>query len=428
MLAVAAGGLLLGVAGMAWAAEDTVTPAAVFAEAAASAVEIHDLHARACTLAAVAAAEAEAGLKQQARQTFAKAFTAAKQHDKAEPPENTERENALSEIVDAQIEAGFLSDAAATARMLENPAAKTFIFLERILHVRENGTLGDREVADIRNHPALCDEALAYVRALPPERNAHTVALAKIAVVQAKAGRKEQARHTFAEAIAAVKPPDVNGEYCLIACFETKAGFPDDALALVRRVKPGWEVKILANVAHEQVRVGQIDRARANLRQAVALAARERGACGYAILIATAEVEAKMTSEAVRTFHEAAIAAVQSGRVESVRDLAAAQIQAGMPAEAAGTFQAAIVAAGQWSAAARGRVLADLAATQADLGMRKRPPLPSPRLRPRFLSNAETRREPPSTWLPGSTPQSSTPMPWTRSGRSTIRPWPRRPV
>jgi tetratricopeptide (TPR) repeat protein len=344
----------------------------VFAQAVAEASKIPKLNERTNELTRIAEAQAQAGQKKQARRTFGEAFAIARQHDQALPKDNREKDGTLRMIAEAQIAAGFLSDAMATGEKIGSPSE-----LASLLDI----------VIPAQTKAGQLEAAIANTRKCKLNTPQH---LCEIAVAQAKVGQKEQARKTFAEAVAIVKSYeekdpksdriDVGACYADIASAEIRAELFEDAVAIANS---RGAIGPLCEAGVALAKRGQTDRAIETFHAASAVAARNpvfRQDYLF-LLIATAQADAKLTADAKKSFQQAtAIAAKNDLNMHWQILLAVAreQAQVKMTADASATLQKvgelikqSKLKTPQWWQSCGGESFARLAEAQLAIGMRK---------------------------------------------------------
>ena len=286
-------------------AAKTITSATAFAEALAAARKIEDVAGKASSLASLAEAEAEAGVKEQARKTFAETLAFARQDYLTKLAEDTTKDEVICKIIKVQVKVGLLADALKACKMVGHPWQRLSA-LETILPAEVQAGQSDEAIAQVRK--------VEGKSAMSP--------CSAIGVALAKAGRKEQAQRMFARAMAAAKPPkqssreqtiSADWDYARIATAEVEAGYLDDARATVARTKnPYVLVEVICKIAQSYAKLGQGDRAADEFRKAATSVAQIDDCERWSrwVTIASAQAEAKMTSEAARSFGKAVSAAI----------------------------------------------------------------------------------------------------------------------
>jgi S1-C subfamily serine protease/ribulose-5-phosphate 4-epimerase/fuculose-1-phosphate aldolase len=279
------------------------------AGALAAARSIEDAYWRALALADIAEAQAQAGDRQGAAQTFAQAVATARsiEHAYSHAPSylrasaSSFRASALREIVRVQALAGDIAGALATARSLEDAWVRAPAFAA---------------IAQAQAQAGDITGALATARSIE-DASERAPALADIAKAQAQAGDRQGAAQTVAQALATARS---------IEGTSKRAG-------------------ALANIAQAQAQAGDRQGAAQTFAQALATAQSMENASGRAWAlpdIAEAQAQAGDRQGAAQTFVQA-VAAARSmegayWRAQALRHIAKKQVQAGDIAGALATI------------------------------------------------------------------------------------------
>ncbi|MCX7428339.1 MAG: hypothetical protein NTW96_22255 [Planctomycetia bacterium] len=249
----------------------------------------------------IAVAQAKAGRMSEARQTFAEVLTTGRGDAEA-------RDGICSIVSDAQVEAGFLADALATARQIKCPEGKDMAL---------------EGMAEAHIEAGLLNAALAIVRQIGGVDSSviksRVSLLCEIAIAQAKGGRQDEARQIFAESLSTAKQSeDVSTS--------------------------GWA---LSEVATAQVNAGEIEQARRTIVEALAVAGKATDAESRAWVlhnIAAAQAKAGSKDNARSTFAKAFAAAREiddaEHKEEQLSRIVNHQVEAGFFAEAIVTVRA----------------------------------------------------------------------------------------
>ncbi len=233
--------------------------------------------------------------------------------------------------------------------------------------------------------------ASAYQIEFVPACGTRFRALTKIAVAQAKTGQTEQARRTFDEAMKeahqchadlANRDDADDAAFSEIVFLKTELGLLGDPAALLHQAKTGaGRARLLCVAARDQVKKGQSVRAREVFREAAAclvvklsddvrwdeiLRVRELSS------IALAQAEAKMTGDAAQTFHQAMVLTAKLKENPIWRtfvEIARFQVAAGLTKDAAGTFREALQAATRLNRDERTKAAFSIAAIETEAGL-----------------------------------------------------------
>ena len=229
-----------------------------FAEAIATARRISDARGRASSLYAIATVQAAAGQFDQARSTTNDAIHAV--HTIADM---RDREIFFSELSDSQREAGLLTEALATGRLIESPDKRAIALGWLSVVQTERG--------QTKAAGQTLNEAITAAQAIKDVSKKADV-LSIVAVAQAKSGLKDDSRRHFAEALAMAEQvghPDFansRGEHSAlgsIAAEQLEKGLLDEAFASTREVKyPGERGSLFCAIAAAQSVSGLTDQAR----------------------------------------------------------------------------------------------------------------------------------------------------------------------
>ncbi len=211
-------------------------------------------------------------------------------------------------------------------------------------------------------------------------------ALTAIAAAQATSGALDDARNTFADALAATDELSSREErgaaLLLIAATQAEAGLFDDALTTARQVGPRncrFRARAIAEVGAAQAQADLIEDARRTMEEAAA-AGREPQCLGGGyrtdppLAIAEAQAAAGFREDARRSFADALTRAhaegiLVFGRVGALADIAAAQAEAGFADDAEQTLAEVLIAASESSEAFHlPTAVADIAVAQSRLG------------------------------------------------------------
>lgn len=374
-----------------------VTPAVLFAEAVAAVRKTPDARSRTYALIEIAAAQAEAGIKDPARQIFAEAVAAAQKIEKAEW-----RTQALNYISTEAAKAGLFAESLKIARGIEDVFHKAWAFNDLAsaqakagLRDQARQTFAEAMVAAHGNaetrvvtaqiEAGFITEAIATTRKFDIPYVKVSI-LCRIVGEQAKAGQIEQARRICAEAIAAAAmiqdPNKKKSALPEIVAAQTKVGLFADALATVQQVDNAKEKAYgLCGIAAAQTKARQTEQALQTCDKAIDIARKMRVPQDDArpnvwTLCAVGSVQAKAGArdQASKTFHEALIAVRGVfGKYEKTSEIfciAVAQAEAGLEKQADETFADAIAMAKTIHGESDEiRALSEIAEAQAKLGL-----------------------------------------------------------
>ena len=254
---------------------------------------------RAEALSSIVAAQAEAGLTDAARQTFADALT----NVRSIYPLSV-HSNALLEIGTALAEAGLMDEA---RQVLEQAVDVAGLISEDRQRYRMISDLA-RTWAELGQ----LEEALRAANAIPVHSK-RSEALYHIALAQAAAGSMDEAQQTLSDAMdvayAIASQPDGSRAVFIVALTQAELGLLDEALSTARAIiDDPYRAYALSDIASSMAEAGSMDEARAILTEAAAMAraiTESRNRSAALSIIALAQAEAELLEEAQTTFSEA---------------------------------------------------------------------------------------------------------------------------
>ncbi len=344
-------------------------PAALLKEAKEAADAIEDKQGKAWALQAVAEAQAKAGDKEAAAQTFRDAIRAAKEI-RGNNPADPDGQNYHTRcwIAVAQAEAGDVKAARETAEAIEGDSARDYALtqLARTL-ARAGDVKGALEIAEKvsanRKDEVLLAVAHYQVKAGKVEEAARAAekiggaaerAFLRVAIAgaQARAKERDAARKSLQEAMKLAQLIDAEGDgrsvvAGAVAEVQAEMGDADEARQTAGAVPPGmWKDVALVRVVTAQARAGD---AKGALQTAEAVEGEYRK--GEAV---QAVVSAQLRSGALKAAQQTA-ATIPSvyWRVETLAEIAKAQARSGDRAAAALSFKKASEEAGDEGANVR---------------------------------------------------------------------------
>jgi tetratricopeptide (TPR) repeat protein len=293
-------------------------------------------------LCQIAVEQAKAGQEAEARKTFVETLSMANVVSEW-------KDEILFSIGRAQIEAGFCDDALTTCERIKKSEGKTIVLEE----------LGEAQIK-----AGKLAEALETARKIGGGKRDGIITkvdlFGQIAVQQAKQGKMDQARKTFAESLNAAKQcKDVSGKslaFCNISEFQTECREVKqaretlgEALAAARKIEAGenkaWTMSVIA-VA--QAKAGDKDGAHSTFAEASKVIDKlEMGQEKESVIcrLVSQEVEAGFFAEATAFVRANPKPEFGDYLPSGLEDVAEGQIKAGQADQARKTYEEAIIAA-----------------------------------------------------------------------------------
>ena len=380
------------------------SPAAILDEALGAAGEIDDSLQRVSALGEIGAAQSAAGMADRAGQTFAERLALARTVDYSPEFDRSggygEKAGVLNDIASNQAAAGFFADAMATAEKIQGPGAKSSAlegiavcyaevgrFDDAMTVARRIPTRGVKEetLSEIARAAAKSGhfaEATAAAREIEP-RTTKQETLCAIAAAQMEARSAEQARQTFAEAIADVAASKNRDsamyDLSAIAHAQIEAGLLSEALATTQRIDDAaLKASAFSAIAATQAEQGSALQARRSLADAIAAmqaVALPDAKVGLLCRIATIQGQIGDSDQANQTLAEAVAIAGRirrpDAKVTALCEIATAQAKVGQLPLARATFSKALAMAREVEGdeLSKSWVLQGIAVAQAETGL-----------------------------------------------------------
>jgi tetratricopeptide (TPR) repeat protein len=338
---------------------------AVLVEAVVAASQVKDMTEKAGILAAIAVAEAKAGLPERARKTFDESIAAARQIDDTESVDGGRgKDEMIGEIATDEADTGFFADALTAAHEivdvywkvatlshiaaaqagagLVDKARKTFAEALAASHQIKERDMALRDLAAAQSAAGFLTEAMRSACEIK-DGYQKARAIRETAVAQAKAGLVQQARKTLGE-----------------------------SMNVARKIEdPQWRTQAINEIATAQAKVGRVRDAQKGFAEAITLAGQvkdenRRGQSSLLQYTAFTQITLGHLTDALGTARKIKDA---STRAWLLRAVATAQAESGLREQAHGTLGEALGAAREIeNADAKARNLCDVAVVVAKAG------------------------------------------------------------